>query len=228
MKIKFSFCNECLEHCCFKDLKPKEKENINFEKICLSYKRGDIVYSQKHNGGGVYAIQKGVLKLYKTGLDGKEQIIRFAKAGDLIGFRSLLNEEPFCTSARVLEDAILCYIPAKFFLNLRKNNSDFSMNLLKISCKELGDSNNFILDLSQKSLRARVAKILVMLNNTFGLDTDNYIQIELTREEMANLVGTATESVIRLLSDFKSDSLISISGRRIAILNLDRLLKIAT
>ena len=127
----FIFCDNCIikTQTGFRYLAKEQIETLNFEKACIVYKRGDIVYHEGHKGGGVYCVNKGVLKLYKTGLDGKEQIIRFAKPGELIGYRSILSDEPSCTSARVLEDAVLCYIPAKIFIDLATKNSDFSMFL---------------------------------------------------------------------------------------------------
>lgn len=226
---EFVFCENCLVkgQTGFKNLTKEEFGVLDYEKACNLYKRGDIVYHEGHRGNGVYCINRGILKLYKTGQDGREQIIRFAKAGDLIGFRSILSDEISCTTAKVLEDAILCFIPTRIFLNLAKDNPDFSMHLIRLSCKELGEANKYILDLAQKSLRERVAEILLLLNETFDADVDNYLNISLTREEVANIVGTATESVIRQLSDLKKDGFIDIKGRKIKILDVDALKKIS-
>lgn len=226
---EFVFCENCFIkiQTGFKNLSKEELEILDYEKACNLYKRGDIVYHEGHRGNGVYCVNRGILKLYKTGQDGREQIIRFAKAGDLIGFRSILSDEISCTSAKVLEDAILCFIPSKIFLNLAKENPDFSMHLIKLSCKELGEANKYILDLAQKSLRERVAEILLLLNETFEVDAENFLNISLTREEVANIVGTATESVIRQLSDLKKDGYIDIKGRKIKILDIDVLKKIS-
>ncbi|MBN2892385.1 MAG: Crp/Fnr family transcriptional regulator [Bacteroidales bacterium] len=225
----FIFCENCFvkENTGFKHLGKEQIELLNYEKACNLYKRGDIVYHEGHKGGGVYCVNKGVLKLYKTGIDGKEQIIRFAKPGDLIGFRSVLSDESSCTTAKVIEDAILCFIPSKLFVELASKNAEFSMHLIRLSCKELGESNKYILDLAQKTLRERVAEVLLLLFDTFGLDEENYIQVSLTREEVANIVGTATESVIRQLSDFKKEGSIDLKGRRIKVLDLEKLKKIS-
>ena len=101
------------------------------------------------------------------------------------------------------------------------------MNLMQLTCKELGEANNFITDIAQKTVRERLAEILLLLKDRFDLDEDQVLKISLTREELANLVGTATESVIRLLSEFKSDELIELQGRKIKILNLPGLHKVA-
>jgi CRP-like cAMP-binding protein len=97
---------------------------------------------------------------------------------------------------------------------------------MQITCRELGQANTYITDIAQKTVRERLAEILVQLKNDFGLDEENVLKITLTREELANIVGTATESVIRLLSEFKQDKLIELNGRKIKVLNLVALMKV--
>lgn len=193
---------------------------------CTLHRRGNILYHEGSRVNGTYIVIKGILKIYKTGFDGKEQIIRFAKDGDLVGFRSILSEELACTTAKVVNDAVLCYIPANDLTALIKENPDFAMSLMKLTCRELGESNKFLTDIAQKTVRERLAEVLILLKETFGLDDDNTLQISLTREELANIVGTATESVIRLLSEFKSDKLLELNGRKIKLLDIPKLIKI--
>jgi len=100
------------------------------------------------------------------------------------------------------------------------------MELMQLTCKELGEANTYITDIAQKTVRERLAEILIHLKNDFGLDENNILQISLTREELANIVGTATESVIRLLSEFKHDQLIELNGRKIRILDEAGLIRI--
>ncbi len=100
------------------------------------------------------------------------------------------------------------------------------MDLMKLTCRELGESNKFLTDIAQKTVRERLAEVLLLLMDTFELDEDNYLQISLTREDLANIVGTATESVIRLLSEFRADNMIEINGRRIKLLNIPKLIKV--
>ena len=211
----------------FKHLTKEDIDKLNFEKNPESFKRGTVIYYEGSRINGCYCIQKVIIKVYKTGVDGKEQIIRFAKKSDLIGFRSVLSKELACTTAKVLEDASACYIPAYTFVELIKNNGTFSLELLQLACRELGEANAYITDIAQKTVRERLAEILIHLKNEFGLDMNKILQISLTREELANIVGTATESVIRLLSEFKQDKLIDLNGRKIAVLNEAALLRIA-
>lgn len=210
----------------FKGLTNAELESLNQNLVCNSYKRGSIIYNEGSRINGAYVVVKGILKIYKTGFDGKEQIIRFAKEGDLIGFRSIVSEELACTTAKVIQDAVLCYLPGDVMTNFIKGNPEFAMSLMRLTCRELGESNKFLTDIAQKTVRERLAEVLLLLMDTFDLDEDHTLQISLTREELANMVGTATESVIRLLSEFKSDKLIELNGRKIKLLNIPKLIKI--
>ena len=222
-------CNDgCLvrSNSIFKHLTPDELEKVTFDKFTEHYKRGSIIYREGSRINGCYCIQNGIVKVFKTGIDGKEQIIRFARTGDIIGFRSVLSNELACTTAEVLDDATLCYIPAETLVYLVKHNGNFSMELMQLTCKELGEANAYITDIAQKTVRERLAEILIHLKNDFGLDESNILQISLTREELANIVGTATESVIRLLSEFKQDQLIELNGRKITILDESGLIRI--
>jgi CRP/FNR family transcriptional regulator, polysaccharide utilization system transcription regulator len=223
------FCDKCaLEtNSIFKNLNREEVEKLNYEKDFRRYKRGDILYHEGNRISGFYCINKGTIKVYKTGLDGKEQIIRFAKPGDIIAYRSVLSNEPACTTAKVIEDCQVCFIPSEILVQFIKSNPGFALELMKLTCHELGEANSYITDIAQKTVRERLAEVLLKLVEDFGLDDQKNLNISLTREELANIVGTATESVIRLLSEFKSDKIVELNGRKIKILNIKGLEKIS-
>ncbi len=228
-EIQLPLCDKCSldSSSIFKYLQPDEVVTLNFEKDFRHYKRGDILYQEGNRISGFYCINSGIIKVFKTGFDGKEQIIRFARKGDIIAYRSVLSNELACTSAKVIEDCNVCFIPSEILISFIKTNPAFALELLKLACHELGEANSFITDIAQKTVRERLAEVLLFLVNDFGLDDQQYLNISLTREELANIVGTATESVIRLLSEFKSDSLVELSGRKIKILNTKGLEKIS-
>ena len=194
----------------------------------VEYHKNQLIYRQGNNISGSYFLLKGIIKIFKTGSDGKEQIIRFARPGDIIAFRSLFSNEPACTSAQVHEDSILLFIPGPILINLVKTDGTFALDLIQLICQELGEANEYITDIAQKTVRERLAEVLLKIEKTFGTDSQGFINLSLTREEMSNIVGTATESVIRLLSEFKEDKLIDLSGRKIRILNRSRLQKLAS
>ncbi|MBP7504811.1 MAG: Crp/Fnr family transcriptional regulator [Prolixibacteraceae bacterium] len=211
----------------FKKLTDEELNRLNFEKSCSSYRKGTIVYREGSRLTGFYCVTRGIIKIFKTGIDGKEQIIRFAKRGEIIAYRSLLSQELACTTAKVIEEAVLCHVPYQTLLYLIQNNWQFAHHMLQIVCRELREANDYITDIAQKSVRERLAEVLLLLKENFELDHQNTLQISLTREELANMVGTATESVIRLLSEFRQDNLIELQGRKIKFLNISGLRKVA-
>jgi len=211
----------------FRHLEAKELQEISLSKITETYQRGSIIYREGNRMKGFYCIQKGIIKIYKTGTDGKEQIVRFAKSGDVIGYRSVVSNEPACTTTEVLEDGILCHIPAAILFKLIQGNGNFAMELMKLTCKELGEANSYITDIAQKTVKERLAEILIHLEEEFGKDNSGVLKISLTREELSNIVGTATESIIRLLSEFKSLGFLELRGRKIKILDKPGLKHIA-
>ncbi|GAB4448208.1 MAG: Crp/Fnr family transcriptional regulator [Bacteroidales bacterium] len=223
-------CEDCVINTIsvFNKLSIDELNILNFEKICQIYKKGTIIYNEGSRISGCYCIHSGIIKLYKTGFEGREHIIRFAKKGEIIGYRSLLSNDFACHTAKVLEDAQVCFVPGETLFKLLENNPKFSLEMLKLACIELGEANAFITDIAQKSVRERLAEVLLILKDSFGLDEEKNLQIVLTREELGNIIGTATESVIRLLSEFKENNWIEINGRKIKILDVKAIQKVAS
>ena len=218
-------CNICFKNInsVFRYLSPDQMDLLLYSNTPRIYEKGETLYHEGRRINGVYCIEKGIVKIFKTGFDGKEQIIMFGKEGDIIGYRSVLADELACTTAKIIEKGLLCFIPANLLIQFVKENPAFSYEIMKLACKELGDANQYITDLAQKSVRERLAEILLHLIDKFDLDAENNLKISLTREELANIVGTATESVIRLLSDFKQSGLIELQGRKIKILDMNGL-----
>jgi CRP-like cAMP-binding protein len=214
-------------HFLFRHLTEDEIGQLFINKITETFKRGSIVYREGNRMKGIFYVQEGIIKIFKTGLDGKEQIIRFAKHGDIIGYRSVMSNEPACTTTQVLEDAVLWHIPTVILINLVKNNGEFAVEIMKLTCKELGEANSYITHIAQKTVKERLAEILILLDTEFGSDDQGIMKISLTREEFANIVGTATESVIRLLSEFRHEGFIELNGRKIKILDRPGLKHIA-
>ncbi len=224
-----SNCESCAfsTHPLFCHLNEDESQDFSLNKITETHKRGSIIYQEGNRIKGFYCVQSGIIKIYKTGFDGKEQIIRFAKPGDLIGYRSVVSNEPACTTAEIIEESVLCHIPTNILLNLVKTNGNFAVALMKLTCKELGEANSYITDIAQKTVKERLAEIIIQLQTEFGEDATGILKISLTREELSNIVGTATESIIRLLSEFKNEEIIQLNGRKIKILDKPGLKNIA-
>lgn len=204
-----------------------EIKDIDASKGCNFYDKGQVIFHEGNRISGIYCINKGKIKIFQIGSEGKEQIIRFAKEGDIIGYRALLSEEPLSASAATLEESTLCFIPKSQIFKILQDNPNFNFKMLKLLSHELGEAARIITDLAQKPVRERLAESLLLLKDTFDLDEEKNIQIKLSREELANIIGTATESVIRLLSEFKKDKLIDVDGRNIKLLNIPGLTRTA-
>jgi CRP/FNR family transcriptional regulator len=202
---------------------------ISEVKNLISHRKGQIVYYEGTKPLGIFCVNAGVIKVYKTASNGKEQILYLAKEGDFLGYHALLGEESYSNSATIIKDAKICFIPKEAFLGSMMKSPDFFRRITKQLSHELGIMEDKLTDASQKSIRERLAVLLLQLANTYGVDGGGHQQIGLilTREEIAGMVGTATESVIRLLSEFKKDGLIELDGKKISIKNKKGLVRLS-
>jgi CRP/FNR family transcriptional regulator, polysaccharide utilization system transcription regulator len=200
------------------------------KKSCLSYKKNQPIFTAGTRPNGIYCLNSGKLKIFKTGAYGKEQIIRFALPGELFGIRSLMSDKNYTSTAVTIEDSVVCFISKQDFMELLIKYPQITASIISSLSEMLEESNNKITSLAQKPIRERLAEALVTLDKLFvpeeNSESTNTV-ISLSRQDMANLVGTATETIIRLLSEFKSDNLISIKGRKITILDVKGLHRIA-
>lgn len=190
------------------------------------FEKGKLIFNEFESAQGVYFINHGTVKLSKSGSYGKDQILRFIKEGDLVGYRSLLIGEDFQAKAETMSEVEAIFVPAEVFLHLLETYPKLSFTMLQKFAYELGESSNTITFLAQKTVRERLAEILLLLEQKLGVDPEGFITISLTREEIANLIGTATESAIRLISEFKNDKLIETEGRNIKIINHEKLMRV--
>lgn len=211
----------------FEEMLSKEDfEKYISAKQILKFNKGGIIFEDGEVPNGVYFLNRGTAKLSKQGVYGKDQILRFIKEGDLIGYRSLLCGEDFQAKAEAMTEVEATFIPSDLFLYLLEVAPKFSFVMLQKIAFELGESSNTVTFLAQKTVRERLAEILLLLEQKLGTDPEGFIKISLTREEIANIIGTATESAIRLISEFKQDKLIEVEGRNIKILNHEKLIRL--
>ncbi|MDP1727107.1 MAG: Crp/Fnr family transcriptional regulator [Bacteroidota bacterium] len=216
-----SFLSYCTEEEC---------EKVSQGKSCSHYKKGQSIFYEDNIPLGIYCISKGAIKLTRSNKDGKEQIIRFARDGEFLGYRALIADEPLVATATCIEDTICCFVPRNIFMEVLENNSGLNKYMLKALCHDLGLADERIQSLAQKSVRERLAETLLFLQQTFLNNGDidiALISVTLPREDIANIVGTATETVIRLLSEFKNDKIIDMEGKKIRILDRKALEKIS-
>jgi CRP-like cAMP-binding protein len=211
----------------FKHVSDAELKALLAETTVKACRKGEFIYTENTRIRGCYLLYSGIVKIFQTGNEGKEQIIRFGKEGDIFGFRSVIRGEPACTSVETLTDCILCHVPDRSLVQAITRSPAFAHEMMQIACKELGDANRYIRDIAQKSVRARLAEILLQISNDFGLEEDGSLALNLTREDLGNFVGTATETLIRLLSDFKNERLVEAKGRKIKLLDIEKLRRIS-
>jgi len=215
---------------CFADLLKEDLDELDRNKISTVYRKGQIIFHEGMNPTGLYCLNKGKIKISKHGVDGKEQIVRFVLEGGLLGVRSLVGGRSYSASATTLEESVVCYINQKTFFEICIKYPQISQCLMVLLSTLLEEAENKMTTLAQKPVRERLAESLLILNNLFKSEgkckvLNDHATISLSREDLANIVGTATETVIRLLSDFKDDGLVSISGRSITLVDIDGLKK---
>jgi CRP/FNR family transcriptional regulator len=200
----------------------EEVTNLEEHKSCNYYKKSQSLFLEGSFPRGVFCINQGKVKVFKRGDEGKEQIIHIAKGGEMVGFRAMFSGDPYNVAAETLEESNICFIAKDDFLNMMDTNSTLRNGIIKELSKELSDRASFITNMAQKSVRERLAFALILLKGVYEPEP-----INLSREDMANFVGTATETLIRLLKDFKEEGIIEVQTRKLTILNLDRLVSIA-
>ena len=203
-------------------------EAINEQKVCTPYKKGNYIFHEGMRPQGVYCVNYGKIKLSKLGEDGKEQILRLVKPGDLLGYRSLLGEESYNASAIVMEESGVCFIPKELFMGVLQRDGVLSMEMMRLLSSDLKHAEVSVTHLAQKPVRERLAEALLFMKETYGYQADGKtIDLRITREEIANLVGTATETAIRLLSEMKAEKVLGLEGKKIQILQPEKLVRIA-
>lgn len=230
MKFTRPDCETCksrgssLFHYCHLD----ELENMSNRKSCTYYKTQQSVFHEGVMPVGLFCVNSGKIKLHKMGTDGKEQIVRLVKPGDILGYRALMSDTPYSATASVLEDATVCMIPREVFFSMLKENDQISDGLMKILCKTIQESETKLTEMAYKPVRERLAEALLYLRRTYQDDTnEDHFTMAMPREDLASLVGTAKETVIRLLSQLKSEGIVSTQGRKITILKEKELTRIS-
>ncbi len=234
MKDTPNYCDNNCVNCIpqrdtvFAGLTEEQLETLNENKSCTNYKKGQVIFSENGIPFGLFCVSHGKIKIASTGLDGKEQILRFAKTGDIFGYRALISQDRYHCNAIAMEDSAICIIDKNVFLNIYYNNPSLSRAVFKKISEDLKKAENIIVSLSQKNVRERLAESLLFFIATYGYEGDgSTLNVLFSREEIAAFVGTSTESVIRLLSEFNSDKIVELIGKKIKVINLDKLTKTA-
>jgi CRP-like cAMP-binding protein len=225
-------CNNCEALACgvFSTIQGDDLLSISECKVTNLYKRGQTLFFQGNPPYGLYCISHGTVKVSKIGNDGKESIVRMAKKGDLIGHRSLFTEDYYTATATALEDSVICFIDKKFICKAIETKPAIAMSIINKLSRDLGSAEKKVASLFQKNVRERLAELLLCLKESYGKQGEKgswEIGIKLTREEMASMIGVANETLIRFMTEFKDEEIITQKGKTIYIINEDKLIDFA-
>lgn len=193
------------------------------------YKKGEIIFREGAYPDGIFFITGGKVKKYKIDPDGKEYIIYVANTGELIGYHAILAEDRYPDSAAALEDSTIAFIPRSSFLEVLKHSEILNKRLLKTLSHEFAVLANSLSLFAQKSVRERLALQLIVMREKYKVNfkPGMAVEINMGRDDLANLVGTARENVVRLLSEFKEKGIVETKGRKIIVQDVNKLIEIA-
>ncbi len=195
----------------------EELQQVSANKTTKKVKKGEPLFEEGDKLKGVYCVREGVSKLSKLSANGKDQIVKLATKGEVMGQRSVIAEESANLSAVAVNDMEVCFIPKEVIINTLHKNPDFTFEVLRHMAHDLREADDVIVNMSQKTVKQRIAEAFLYLKNNYGEDDKGYLNLTLSREDIANVVGTATESCIRIISEFKKNGLLKSSGKRLGI-----------
>ncbi|MBX7148694.1 Crp/Fnr family transcriptional regulator [bacterium] len=226
-----TLCQNCntREKSIFCDLSHEHLKEMDSVKTTNTYKAHQAIFYEGNRPYGLYCVSSGKVKLYKMDADGNQKIVRIAGPGDILGYRCLLSDEPYTATAETIEEAKICFVDKTTFTDIIEADPKTTHNLLKTLSIELRQAEQESFNVVHKSVRERVAELLLIFNKRFGQKVKDgfLLDISLSRQELADCVGTTQESVIRTLSDFKKEELISESGKQIIITDVENLIDAA-
>jgi len=228
MKNFYADCRTCsmkgcsmLKHCTEEWL-----TLINDKKICMYARQGQQIIHEGTPATGIYFVHSGKVKIYKSGLNERNFILKLGKEGDIIGHCGFGKNYLYSSSASALEDAHLCFIENSIFLDLLKDCHPLTYELMLYYGEELHTYETRMINLVQMNVREKVADTLLLLRDSYGEDSqDNSLNVALSRQDLAEISGTTKEQVSKILTEFDSEKIIQTSGKKISILNNQKLLK---
>jgi len=194
----------------------------------ILYPKGQVLFNEGNSARGLYIVKSGKIKVLKHGSDGKEQILKIAKENDFVGYKGLLTENKCSVSAIVINDADLLFIPREVFIDFMHEDPILASHFTRLLCEDLILMEEKIVSLAYKPVRGRLAETLLGLNSVYEEESPESRNkgIDLTRGELANMIGTAKETVIRLLSEFKHEHLIETNGKWISVIDINGISKV--
>lgn len=227
MKASLPLCKTCSHRhkSVFCDLSAEHLDELDSAKTSNEYKPHQIIFYEGNDPYGLYCVNSGKIKVYKMDAEGHQQIVRLAGPGDILGYRCLLAGEPYSATSETLEEATVCFIDKKTFFHLLESHPSTAFQVMMALANDLRFAEEKMTNMVHKNVRERLAELFLIFKAKYGEATNPGVKlnISLTREEIAELIGTTQESVIRLMSEFKKDGLINVKGRQITLLDPARL-----
>ncbi len=220
-----SRCENCIVRQ-FNSLRAMSKEEltkVSDSKVYMRIKKGDVLFEEGEKLKGVFCVRDGVSKLSKLSANGKDQIVKLASKGEVIGQRTVIAKESTNLSAVAVSDMEVCFIPKEIITNTLDTNPNFAVEVLRHMAHDLKEADDVIVNMSQKTVKQRMAEAFLYLKKNYGENGDGFLSLALSREDYANVVGTATESCIRIISEFKKKGLIKTSGKKIGVVDEKKL-----
>lgn len=208
-------------------LDDNERELVKNSASLHNFKKNQIIYYEGGKAENLMCLLKGKVKIYKEGIGGRNQIIRMIKPVEYFGYRAYFANEKYLTTASTVESSVVYGIPMSIVLKIIRNNFDLSYFFIRQLSVDLGISDERIVSLTQKHIRGRLAESLIFLMESYGLDEDFSINIYLSREDLANLSNMTTSNAIRTLSDFVQERIITLDGRKIKVIDEEKLRNIS-
>ncbi|MDR1682093.1 MAG: Crp/Fnr family transcriptional regulator [Candidatus Symbiothrix sp.] len=208
-------------------LNEEERELLRANAAIQHYKKNQQIYAEGDEPTHLMCLLKGKVKIYKEGVGGRSQIIRMIKPIQYFAYRAYFAREHYLTDAAAFEASTVCLIPMKTVRQIMKNNYNICKFFIRQLSIDLGIADERTVNLTQKHIRGRLAESLAFLIDSYGLEEDATINIYLSREDLANLSNMTTSNAIRTLANFVNDKVIALDGRKIKVIDEERLRKIS-
>lgn len=231
-KKEIPSCKDCASrsNSCFSKLSKEDVDLLDNTKEATVYPKGQVIFHSGRTPTGVFCLMEGKVKMAKMGSDGKDQIVRFVLPGKILGIRAFLADCAYTATATALEDSFICYVPGDLFKSFQTKYPSITSCMITTLSQLLCEAEDKMTSIAQKNVRERLAETLLELQQVFSYGDKSKKEthpISLRREELANIIGTATETVIRLLSEFSDSNIIEIQGRKIILNDLAALRNIS-
>lgn len=209
-------------------LSDEQKTYLSKNFAIQRYKKNETIYCEGDTPTHLLCLLSGKVKIYKDGVGGRSQIIRMIKPVEYFGYRAYFARESYVTAAAAFEPSTICTIPLAVIAKLISQNNPLALFFIHLLSVDLGIADERTVNLTQKHIRGRLAESLLFLKESYGLEEDqSTLSIYLSREDLANLSNMTTSNAIRTLSNFANERLITIDGRKIKIIDEERLKKIS-